>query len=263
MWSKCNITGGMRSFSNGSIENIIRSRMNREEKTDMDLKCFDNQCVRITTVSGEIYEGIVSYCSKEYVFHEYGQEEEALLLVPILLYKADIADIVSLENAEGPYGHFSEKYGLLEMKCIRWGTDLIEEVFETEDDEQILRMLACMKDHFPSLMDRAVSGPAPWRSAGGDGRTGECAKDGRDREAGAEGPEKDGKDREVVVEDSENDGKCDEDEQGPVYLGELENMLMTLVKYNGNEEVVREAKEFQGRLAAELAPDESGAAKPQ
>lgn len=32
MWSKCNITGGMRSFSNEPIENIIRSRTNREEK---------------------------------------------------------------------------------------------------------------------------------------------------------------------------------------------------------------------------------------
>ena len=215
----------------------------------MDLKCFDNQCIRITTVSGEIYEGIVSYCSKEYVFHEYGQEEEALLLVPILLYKGDIADIVSLENAEGPYGHFSEKYGLLEMKCLEWGTDLIEEVFETEDDEQILRMLACMKDHFPSLMERAVSGPAPWRSADGDGRTGEFAKDVRDRE--------------IVVEDPGKNEKYEEDEQGPVYLEELEKMLMTLVKYSGSEEVVREAKEFQSRLAAELAPDGSGAAKPQ
>lgn len=229
----------------------------------MDLKCFDNQCVRITTVSGEIYEGVVSYCSKEYVFHEYGQDEEALLLVPILLYERDISDIVSLENAEGPYGHFSEKYGLLEMKCLRWGTDLIEEVFETEDDEQILRMLACMKDHFPSLMDCAVSGPAPWRSADGDGRTGEFAKDGRDREAGAEGPEKDGKDREVVAEGPGKNEKYEEDEQGPVYLEELENMLMTLVKYSGSEEVVREAKELQSRLAAELAPDESGAVKPQ
>ena len=34
----------------------------------------------------------------------------------------------------------------------------------------------------------------------------------------------------------------DENEQGPVYLGELENMLKTLVKYNKNEKVVEAAK---------------------
>ena len=112
----------------------------------MDLECYDGKCVRITTVWGEIFEGVVSYDDKEYAFHEYGREEEALHLVPILFFENDISNIVSLEDVNGPYGHFSEKYGLLEMKCLLWGTDFIEEVFDSEDDEQILRMLECMKD---------------------------------------------------------------------------------------------------------------------
>ena len=53
----------------------------------MNLKNFDDKCVKITTATGEVYEGIVSYCGKEYVFHEYGQNQEALLLVPIIIYK--------------------------------------------------------------------------------------------------------------------------------------------------------------------------------
>ena len=57
----------------------------------MDLKRFDNQCVRITTTTGEVFEGVVSYCNREYVFHEYGYDQEALHLVPVLLCKDDIA----------------------------------------------------------------------------------------------------------------------------------------------------------------------------
>ena len=163
----------------------------------MDLECYDGKCVRITTVWGEIFEGVVSYDDKEYAFHEYG-------------------NIVSLEDVNGPYGHFSEKYGLLEMKCLLWGTDFMEEVFDSEDDEQILRMLDCMKDNFQSLMDRAVSGMAPWRSG---------------------------------ISMSESDD--DESEQGPVYLGELDKMLNTLVKYSGNDKVVKEAEGLLARLSAE------------
>ena len=181
----------------------------------MNLKSFDNKCVRITTASGEIYEGVVSYCDKEYVFHEYGHSQEALLLVPILFCKNDISGIASLEDVNGPFGHFSERYGLLEKKCLEWGTDAMEEVFDTEDDTQILRMLACMEDNFQSLTERAVPGMAPWRS-------------------GSSMPEPDG----------------DENEQEPIYLGELEKMLDSLVKYNGNDEVVQEAKKLRERLAA-------------
>ena len=171
----------------------------------MDLKKYDGKCVRIVTAWGEEFEGVVSYDDREYALHEYGHDQEALRLTPIIFYKDDISSVVSIEDVNGPFGHYSEKYGLLEQKCLEWGTDLIEEVFESEDDVQILRMLSCMKDHFQSLAHRAVPGMAPWRSG------------------------------KRAVEDDENG-------QGPVYLGELENMLTVLVKYNGNDEVIREAK---------------------
>lgn len=180
----------------------------------MNLKSFDDKCVRITTSSGEVYEGVVSYCGEEYVFHEYGQNEEALLLVPILFCKSEITNIVSLEETNGPFGHFSDRYGLLEKKCLEWGTDLIEELFDSEDDIQIRRMLTCMNDNFPSLADRAIRGMAPWRSESNT----------------------------QISEDNEN-------EQGPVYLGELEKMLASLVKHNGNDDVVKEAKVLLERLA--------------
>ena len=180
-------------------------------EADMDLKRFDNKCVRIVTTFGEIYEGTVSFEDREYAFHEYGHDQEALHLTPIVFYKDDISSVISLEDVDGPFGHFSEKYGLLEKKCLAWGSDLIEEVLESEDDTQILRMLACMKDALPSLAARAVPGMAPWRSGNS-------------------------------MADSEED-------ENAVYRGELENMLGTLVNYSKNEEVVREAKDLLTRLA--------------
>lgn len=181
----------------------------------MDLNKFDGKCVRIITTSGEVFEGIVSYDDREYAFHEYGHDEEALRLTPVVFYKNEIESVISLEDVNGPFGHYSEKYGLLERKCLEWGTDLIEEVLDSEDDSQILRMLDCMKDHFQALADRAVPGMAPWRSG-------------------------------MSVSESEDD----ESEQGPVYLGELEKMLSTLVKYNENEEVVNEAKDLLEQFSA-------------
>ena len=41
----------------------------------------------------------------------------------------------------------------------------------------------------------------------------------------------------------------DKNEQGPVYLGELEKMLNTLVKYNENDEVVKEANDLLKQFA--------------
>ena len=181
----------------------------------MNLERFDGKCVRIVTAWGEVFEGIVSYDDKEYAFHEYGHDQEALRLTPIIFYKNDILSVISLEDVNGPFGHYSEKYGLLEKKCIEWGTDMIEEVFDSEDDSQILRMLACMKDSFRTLADRAVPGLAPWRSG-------------------------------TSISESEDD----ENEQGPVYQGELENMLSTLVKYHENEEIVHEAQGLLEQFSA-------------
>ena len=182
----------------------------------MKLDQFDGKCVRIITSWGEVFEGIASYDDKEYAFHEYGHNQEALRLTPVIFYKSDIESVISLEDVNGPFGHYSEQYGLLEMKCLEWGTDMMEEVLDSEDDSQIRRMLACMKDHFSSLADRAVPGMAPWRSGNSP------------------------------AEDDENG-------QGPVYLGELETMLTALVKYNGNDEVVKEAKGLLDRLAGHFS----------
>ncbi len=122
----------------------------------MNIRDFDNKCIRITDVSGDVYEGIASYFNSEYVFHEYGCDQEALCLTPVLFYKDDISSVVSLEGTNGPFGHYSEKYGLLERTCLDGGTDLIGEVFDSDEDDRILRLLYCMSDSFQSLTDGVV-----------------------------------------------------------------------------------------------------------
>ncbi len=177
----------------------------------MDLRYFDNKCVRITVVSGNVYEGTASYLGREYVYHEYGCDQEALYITPIMFYKNDISSIMDLENTNGIFGHYSDKYGLLEKECLDGGTDLIGEIFASDDDDQILRMLYCMNDSFRSIIDRGVPGEAPWRS-------GMSMK------------------RDNVEEDE------------PIYLGELEDMLDTLVKYNKDDRIVKEANNLLERL---------------
>ena len=82
----------------------------------MNLAAFDGKCVRIVTAWGEVFEGVASYDDKEYAFHEYGHDQEALHLTPIILFQDDILCVISLENVNGPFGHYSEKYGLLERR---------------------------------------------------------------------------------------------------------------------------------------------------
>ena len=179
----------------------------------MDLRDFDNKCVRIIDTSGAVYEGTASYYDREYVFHEYGCDQEALCLTPIMFYKNDISSVTNLEGTNGSFRHYSEKYGLLERTCLDGGTDLIGEIFDSDNDDQILRMLYCMNDSFQSITDRAIPGMAPWRSG--------------------------------MSIDREN---REEDES--IYLGELENMLDNLIKYNKDERVVKEAKSLREKILA-------------
>ena len=73
----------------------------------MDLNKYDGRCVRIITTSGEVFEGVVSYDDREYAFHEYGHDEEALRLTPILFYRNEKSQIIDLFT-ETKYKYFLE-----------------------------------------------------------------------------------------------------------------------------------------------------------
>ena len=113
----------------------------------MNLRKYDGKCVRIITCYGEDIEGNCTHNSAEYDEHEFGRYEESLQVMCFLFYKSDIKKIISLEKNNGPYGKFSNKYGMLEEMTVKDGIDLIDEVLCSEDDEHIIRLLSYLEDY--------------------------------------------------------------------------------------------------------------------
>ena len=113
----------------------------------MNLKKYDKKYAKITTIFNEIYEGYCEYNSEEYNFHEFGTEEEGLQIANTLFYKSIIKKIESLENHQGPYGHFTEKYGRIEKEIVEDGIDTISDIFISEEIEHIYRILIYLEEH--------------------------------------------------------------------------------------------------------------------
>ena len=105
----------------------------------MNLIKYDDKLVRITDVDNNQYEGICSYNNEEFNECEYGTNEESLDITCIKFYKSNIKNIEIIKE-------FSKAYGKLEELIIDFGDDLIDEVFESEDNEHIYRLLKCIKD---------------------------------------------------------------------------------------------------------------------
>ena len=105
----------------------------------MNLTKYDNKLVRITDVDNNQYEGICSYSNEEFNECEYGTNEESLDITCIKFYKSNIKKVEILNK-------FSKEYGELEKLIVESGDDLIDEIFESEEDEHIYRLLQYIKD---------------------------------------------------------------------------------------------------------------------
>ena len=120
----------------------------------MKLSKFDNKCIRLEDIFGDVYEGVCSYNNRDYNMHEYGKDEECLQMSHIIFFKSLIKNVSSLENVSGPYGNFSSKYGKLEEVVIDSDLDLVDEVFDSEDDISIIRLIYCLEDKIDSIEDK-------------------------------------------------------------------------------------------------------------
>lgn len=107
----------------------------------MNLHKFDGKRVRVTTVWGDVIDGICQHNSAEYNEHEFGPFEEGLQFPSLLLYKSDIKNVRLLKKG------FPTPFGKLEEMAVEDGVDMMEEVFLCEEDEHILRLLRCLKHH--------------------------------------------------------------------------------------------------------------------
>lgn len=110
----------------------------------MDLDKYDGKLLRLTTVDGEVFEGIGVYFCRSYCEHEYGRQEDCLQIVNWLFFPCDISSIEDLEEKSGPYGGFSAPWGLIEEQNVREGVDTIQDVLESEEPVNVRRMLACL-----------------------------------------------------------------------------------------------------------------------
>ena len=124
----------------------------------MDLKKYDGRRVRLETVDGDVFEGIVTHNSRDYTFHEYGAFEESLQMPFFLFYGEDIKSIDVLPDG-GPYGGYTGRYSRLEEIVVSEGADGIEEVLWSEEPEHIYRLLLCIGDRLARGKDSGLPGP--------------------------------------------------------------------------------------------------------
>ena len=110
----------------------------------MNLKRYDNKCIRLVDGLGDIYEGVARHDSRDYNFHEYGKDEESIQMSHTIFFKSFIKKIDIIDS-------FSDKYGLLEESLLESGMDMVDEVLTSEDDISINRLLLCLEDKIKSL----------------------------------------------------------------------------------------------------------------
>lgn len=59
----------------------------------MELSKYDEKYIRVLDIYGETHIGVADYCSSEYCWHEYGEEEEGFIIGSYLVYASQIAAI--------------------------------------------------------------------------------------------------------------------------------------------------------------------------
>ena len=113
----------------------------------MKLSNFDDKIVRLEDIFGNTYEGIAIYNNEEYNYHEYGNNEESIVLDNIMFFKSLILNVEEIKD-------FSNKYGYLEEEVIEAGIDIIDEVLDSEDNISIYRLLLCIKDKLDTFYEK-------------------------------------------------------------------------------------------------------------
>ena len=63
-----------------------------------DLAAFDHQMIQVTDRFGHIFTGEAEHQGSGYCFHEYGRDDEALIVSGFLIYAGNIGDITALPN---------------------------------------------------------------------------------------------------------------------------------------------------------------------
>ena len=116
--------------------------------SNMNLKEYDNKCVRITDIDDSPFEGICSFNNKEFNECEYGRNEDSLDILNIKFYKPFIKEVEVIKDFN------NKEYGNLEELIIDSGIDFIQDALEYEDDIHKDRLKLCIKDNIDKFNDK-------------------------------------------------------------------------------------------------------------
>ena len=92
----------------------------------MDLSKYDEKHVRAADIYGDIHTGVADYYDSGYCLHEYGQNEDAVIIEGFLVYESQIASIEEIEV-----------HGCVELRTER----LILRRYRIEDAADLYRYL--------------------------------------------------------------------------------------------------------------------------
>ena len=119
----------------------------------MRLSAFNDQCVRVTLKTGEVFEGACQHNSAEYNEIEYGRREESLDIANWLFYRSEIRQVEPVGDEDA----FLRSFGAIEEETIRDGLEFAEDALFSDEPRNVLRLLNCLEQRLPSMSDRA-----PW-----------------------------------------------------------------------------------------------------
>ncbi len=108
------------------------------------IKSFDEKFVSITDIQGMVFEGRCRYGDAEENEVLYGRSEESLNILNFSFYVSTIKEVRTLRTDDKFFEHFINCYGNTELINVRDGIDSIVDVFESEENEHILRLLLCL-----------------------------------------------------------------------------------------------------------------------
>ena len=116
----------------------------------MELSRWDGKRCRITAVFGSVFEGVCRYYDSDYMTHEYGIDEEALIVGTFMLPASQIEKAEEL-GEEGPWGGYSGPWGQLEETAAAEGPDCVAAVLTWEEDETAIRMMRLLREDTTGL----------------------------------------------------------------------------------------------------------------
>ena len=106
----------------------------------MNLKKYDNKCVRIIDTDDNIFEGNCIFNSKEYNEHEYGMSEDSLQILNISFYKSYIKSIEILKELK------KDEYTMLEELIVNSDKDFLDDALDKCNEIEKERLMLCINN---------------------------------------------------------------------------------------------------------------------